>query len=151
MSRFHFRLQAVLRVRQLERDECQHSLSAALDAERQLAETASEIIGAIEEVQQQMRGASLPGGVFIDGLRQAQRYATQLEGDLHVLRQREARVKEDVQLRHERLVDANRAVRVLEKLRHRQIEEYRRNQTRLENRAMDEFASTGSLRRECTS
>jgi len=148
MRDFRFRLATLLQLREATRDERQAALSEAFRVDevlRRQSETVAEELG---RLQTQCRAAAGPGTVDVDRLVEAHRYELALRiQDQKLQRQREA-VAEEIERRQQALVEANREVRVLEKLREKQAGRHRAELQRRERKQMDEAAVQRACREE---
>lgn len=149
MSQFEFRLQTLLRLREHARDERRAQLADALrvDAElqRRQQELETDLTGARDS--QRIR----PGVVDIDRLLSAQRYELLLQAHLAGVVQQRAHVAKEIDARRQVLVEADRDVRVLEKLRETQHQRWNADQQRLDQRRFDEVAGIGHWRQKARS
>jgi flagellar FliJ protein len=140
MAKFKFRLATFLRLREATRDERRAELAEAYrvdDLLRQRQDTVGRELGWLKS---QCRRAAGPGAVNIDQLVEGQRYELALKAQQSQLaRQREA-VAAEIQRRQQALVEANREVRVLEKLRERQALHHQQEENRQEIKQLDETA-----------
>ena len=146
MSMFRFRLSPVLRVREAARDERRAALAEAYrvdDLLRRRLEAVAVELGGLLGVS---RLAARPGSVDVDRLVETQRYTAALRSQAAlVLRQRED-VTAEIQRRRQALLEADREVRVLEKLRQRQAERHRADEDRREAKRLDEVAQHNAMR-----
>ena len=140
---FQFRLKTLLRMKIAERDERRAELAKALRAEALLQEQQAGVAQEQADVKQQARKHKSPGAGNMDRLLATNRYelvlaarATQLQGQL-------AQVVAESQRRRLALVEADRQVRTLEKLRERQAKAHRTAEERQESKQMDELANLG--------
>jgi flagellar protein FliJ len=145
---FQFRLKTLLRLKVAERDERRAELAKALRAEELLREQQATVIGEQAEIKQQARRQKSPGAGNVDRLLATNRYelvlaarVTQLQGQLE-------QVVAESQRRRLALVEADRHVRTLEKLRERQALAYRDAETRHDAKEMDELAILGHVLRQ---
>lgn len=135
---FRFRLQTLLRIRQVRRDQVRAALARGHQATEKLN---VEIEGLGQEIQDNRAlHRQRPGEFDIDRLLQAERYEL-------VLKSRQLQLMEDAQklaVEVEKirlvLVEADRDVRVLEKLRETQSQRAREELARQEMKALDEVA-----------
>jgi flagellar FliJ protein len=145
---FHFRLETLLRLRIAERDQRRADLAKALRAEEMLQ---SELQG-VQRQQSELavRGRQLksPGAVDVDALLQTHRYELVLLTQLRQLASQLVQVQTETERRRLMLVEADRQVRVLEKLRERQALAHRKQAERLENKQLDEQAILGHVRHQ---
>lgn len=138
MSKFKFRLATLKKLREAARDQRRADLAEALRADEIIDEQSLAVRRALSAMVQECRAASGPGPVDVDRLAQAHVHALVLEGqDLHLARQREA-VAGEIEVRREALVQADREVRVLERLEEKQSARHRRGEEYREVRQLDE-------------
>jgi flagellar protein FliJ len=145
---FHFRLNTLLRLRVAERDQRRAELAKALRAEAMLRveiEALGERQAAAKELGRQLKS---PGAADIDALLQTHRYQTVLAAQHRQFASQLEQVEAEAERRRQALVEADRQVRVLEKLRTRQAADYRQGQERLEAKQFDELATAGYVRRQ---
>jgi len=83
----------------------------------------------------------------VDRILQTHRYEAILKGTLAQLAAQEKQVAAEVERRRQALTEADRQVRVLEKLKERQRDEHQRGQQRQEMKQMDEIAGLAFHRR----
>jgi flagellar protein FliJ len=88
-----------------------------------------------------------PGVADVDALLQAHRYEIVLAAQMRQLNDQIAQVVAESERRRQVLVEADRQVRVLEKLRDRQATTHRQEEQRLETKQFDELALVGYTRR----
>ena len=144
---FHFRLQTLLRLRIAERDERRADLAKALRAEAVLQEQARRLASERAELAERGRQLKAPGAANVDALLQAHRYELVLAAQAQHLKTQIAPVAAEIERRRQALVEADRQVRVLEKLRQRQAAAHRQREERLEIKRLDEQAQLGFIRR----
>jgi flagellar FliJ protein len=141
MPRFQFRLKSLLSLREAARDERRAQLAEAYAAQRKLDERRQALEQDLEEHKQMCRAGILPGRIDVDRLLTANRYELVLRAELGVVAKHEQTLAVEIERRRQALVVADRDVRVLEKLRERELERFRREQARQETKQMDEIAS----------
>jgi len=145
---FHFRLETLLRLRIAERDQRRADLAKA---QRALEMLRAEERG-VEEQQaaaaQNARRLKLPGAADVDALLQTHRFELALATQRRTLVTQIAQVQAEGERRRQALVEADRQVRVLEKLRERQALAHRRESDRLEVKQFDELAAQNFVRRK---
>ncbi len=122
----------------MERDHRRADLAKALRAEEVLR-------GEIEKLQLEQRSAAdqgrvlkSPGAADVDSLLSMHRYAVQLVAQQKLLVAQLSQVQAECERRRMALVEADRGVRVLEKLRERRSSEYEHEQLRREAKQLDE-------------
>jgi flagellar FliJ protein len=148
MSPFHFRLATLLRLRLADRDARRAELARAQRAEDMLVAQSAELDG--ERLALRGRDESLrsPGEADIDALLRGHRYELIVRSQQAQVAQQLAQVRAELDRRRQALVEADREVRILEKLRERQEAEHTARESRLEQKEIDELATIGFGRRE---
>lgn len=146
MSAFQFRLATLLRLRLAERDERRSDLAKALAAAEILERQRQSLAAEREENRDRIRRVGAPGG-NVDSLIHGHRYEAILKVRAAQLAAQEAQVEREVERRRAILVEADRQVKVLEKLKERQAAEHRSSQDKLEVRQLDEAGTLGHFRR----
>ncbi len=142
MSRFRFRLATLRKIRVAHRDQMQAQLAEALQAvdvlEQQLAAIQSEHQALLNTRRAAIQGAAPDVNQLLD----AQRYQALLRAQEATLAEQVQVLQAEVQRRRQALTEANREVRVLDKLESRQLAAHRQHQLRSEAKELDEIAST---------
>ena len=141
MARFQFRLKTLLAVREASRDERRVQLAEAQAEDRELKERRAILERELANQQESVRSGTSPGRLDIDRLITAHRYDMVLRRELQVLLEHEQTLAAEIERRREALVAADREVRVLEKLRARQHEQFRQQQSLVETKQLDEVAA----------
>ena len=148
MPPFRFRLETLLRLRLVDRDQRRADVAKAQRAEAMLREQAAEI----EREQAEIRGLSRrlmsPGAGDVDALLRSHRYEMVLRSQAQQLAVQITQVVAEVNRRRQALVEADRQVRVLEKLRERQLAAHAAREAKQEMKELDELASIGFVRQE---
>jgi flagellar FliJ protein len=146
MAKFKFRLTTLLRLRETTRDERRAELAQAYGVDDVLRDRLERVGREVERIRRECREAAGPGEVDVDRLAEAQRYELALRAQqTQLVRQRET-VAAEIQRRRQALLDANRDVRVLEKLRDKQADAHRAAEDRREARRLDEAAQVQFMR-----
>jgi flagellar FliJ protein len=140
MAGFQFRLQTLLRLRESARQQRRVELAQACEAEGLLREQLAFLSTEQIETRKRSQIGASPGPVSVDQLIGAHRYASLLLARQRQLEQQRAKVQDEIERRRQALVEADREVRVLEKLRERQREQYQRAEAQREVKALDEVA-----------
>ncbi len=143
---FRFRLQTVLRLRIAQRDERRGELAKALRAAEILQERRKQLGDEMTENQELARKLAEPGKANIDRILQTHRYEAILKGTLAQLVVQEKQVAAEMERRRQILTEADRQVRVLEKLEVRKREEHVRVEQRQEMKQLDEVAAVAFVR-----
>ncbi|MEX0675759.1 MAG: flagellar FliJ family protein [Pirellulales bacterium] len=141
MSPFKFRLTTLLTLRNAERERCRAELAAACALERQLAERRRSLEAQLERHRQWVRAGTSPGTIAVEKLKSAGQYERALRAQLaEVVADHETGAAE-VGCRQQAAARAESEVRVLEKLREREIDEFKRAQALVEVKQVDEVAA----------
>jgi flagellar export protein FliJ len=138
MPEFRFRLEKLLRLRQGTRDQRRLRLAEAQRADEELRGQLVRLAAEQDRLQGQCRQAAAPGAVDLDRLVEADRYAAVLRGEEAELHRQRETLAAEIQTRRDTLLQADREVRTLEKLRDRQQQRYRQEEQRRESKLLDE-------------
>ena len=139
MATFQFRLTTLLKLRENDRRQRQIELGQAMEAERIISSQAEAIAQEIVLAKEKVRAVSSPGEVLVDPLLELQRYTLHLRAQASVIAEQIARVRAEVERRRLMLVEADRQVRMLEKLRDKQSVAFRFDEQRREQKLLDEM------------
>ncbi len=140
MSQFEFRLQSLLKLRLAERQQRRAELAEAHRAQALLTARREAIRQEIGDMRKRSLAAAAPGRIRMERLVAAQRYHLVLREKLEALSQQQSRLDAEIERRRVTLVEADRQVRVLEKLRDRHLEAHRTGELRREVKTLDEVA-----------
>jgi flagellar export protein FliJ len=140
MARFHFRLATLLRLRETARDQRRLQLAEAERADAVLRTQLAELGARQRQLQDECRAAAAAGEVDLPRLVEAHRYAAALREQAAELEQERRTLAAEIDRRRQTLVEADRDVRTLEKLRESQRQAHRREEERQEARQIDEAA-----------
>ena len=143
-----FRLHTLLRLRIAERDERRADLAKALRAEEMLRAEQARLNAEQAELAQRARSLKSPGAANVDALLSTHRYEVVLAAQARQLSAQLTQVAAEIERRRLVLVEADRQVRVLEKLRERQAAAARIQEERLDAKRYDELALIGHSRKE---
>lgn len=151
MSNFRFRLQTVLRLRIAARDERRAELGRAQRAAEVLREQQEKIAADIIQNQVEIRDfmakqAASTGGVNVDHLLNANRHALVLKAQTAQLAQQQKQIAAEIAKRQAALVEADRDVRVLEKLQEKGMQEHELRELAKEQRELDEIGILRAFR-----
>ena len=152
MEAFQFRLRTVLRLRIATRDERRAELGRAQRAAEVLSEQQTKIAAdaaANHESTRRLMTArtTASDGVSVDGLLNAHRHALVLKAQTAQVAQQQQQVAAEIARRQSTLVEADREVRVREKLRERQQSEHEQLALAQEQRELDEVALVRAFRK----
>jgi len=139
MASFKFRLQTLVRIREATRDERREQLAEVLRIDEALASQLDDLQrDRLAARKEQSFGV---GRVDVDRMLGMQRYEALLIAEIeHVERQR-TKVGEELERRRAALLEADREVRVLEKLREARKSEWRAEEAAAEMKVTDEAAA----------
>ena len=141
MAKYTFRLNTLQKVREIHRDQQRSSLAEAFRAEHVLAESRADL--ALEEQQLRELQRSETSGQYLDvnRLLEAQRYELLLKAQSQELAKQAVLLAAESERRRQMLVEADREVRVLEKLDERHRDAHNRVEQRAETKRLDEAAT----------
>lgn len=148
MAPFRFRFQTLLGMRVSERAQKQGELAKALEAMDLLERQESELLQESHDVVESSRKFLQPGAMDVDAVVRLQRHRLILKASVDQLRKRMSDVKTEVDRRRALLVEADRAVRVMEKLSEKLAAAHEKEELALEQKLMDELAIVRAARRE---
>ncbi len=138
MAQFQFRLDTLLKIRERERDNRQLELLQALSAEEILIERAKLLDMEHQRLQENLRAATC-GVLDVDQVLGYRRYELILAAQREELGRQLEAIREEVERRRAALLEANRALRMLELLRDKQRERFLKNTLKKEFKEMDEL------------
>ena len=141
MPHFEFRLKTLLALRHNERDQRRAQLAAAFDVERQIAERRRSLEAELERQRRWVRAGTSPGTIAVEKLRTAGQYETSLRAQLEQAVANHQTAAAEVGHGQQALAAAEGEVRMLEKLRERQHDEFRRAQALAEVKQLDDVAA----------
>lgn len=147
MPRFTFRLQTLRRLREIHRDEVRGRLAEAFEAERILEERRSAVAEEAVACAESRRQALQSGALDVNQLVATQRYELVLQAEARTLAEQAAMLAEEIENRRRAVVEADRQVRVLDKLEERRRREFVDAQSKKEAKQLDEVAVTRWARR----
>jgi flagellar FliJ protein len=142
MPRFRFRLQTLRRLREIHRDEQRARLAEAYEAERLLAQQQADVDRQLGEAAGAQRQLVATGAIDVNRVLSVQRYQLVLLAQQRTLAEQAARLSTEVENRRLALVEADRQVRILDRLEQRQRERHALDRDRAEAKRMDEIALT---------
>ncbi len=138
MVRFDFRLKGLLSLREHERDVQHAALAELLAAERRLAQQRRDVAQQLAASQLAQRASTARGRLDLNRLQTASAFDAMLRAELAALDEQAVSLADVVAQQQLALVEAERQVRLLEKLRERHWQQWLRAQAGAERRALDE-------------
>lgn len=140
MARFRFQLAKLRRLREIARDERRVRLAEAYRAQDVLADQTSMVASEIEMSQLQQRKLIETGAPDVNQILEAQRHQLALESQRETMLRQTADLDAEIELRRQALIEADRQVRVLDRLEERRREEHQRDERLLEVKQLDDAA-----------
>jgi flagellar protein FliJ len=140
MTKFSFRLAGLLRLRQTACDQRRVQLAETQRTEADLHGQLGRIEVAQKQLQHDCREAAGPGTVDLRRLLEGQQYAATLRLRETELRRQRELLAAEIERRRQALIEADRDVRTLEKLRDNQLQTYRQAEQRQDAKRLDEAA-----------
>jgi len=147
MARFQFRFATLLRLREAARDERRQELAKAMEAEEIVRQRILQVEADLASLRERARAMAGPGDVDVDGLLDTQRFESVLRDQQRQLNEHQGTLRAEIERRRQAVVEANREVQILERLRQRQLERRREEENRREIVTLDEAARVGELRK----
>jgi flagellar export protein FliJ len=129
------------------REQCQLDVAEAEDARRRLVAEQKLLERRLAALQAGMRSSVSPGLVDLQRLSSAGDFSSRLQVQLTELSQQRVRLEEEIARRRQALVEADRDVKTLEKLRERQHQQHEMAARRAGQKLQDD-ASARSFARE---
>jgi len=151
MAKFTFRLATLLKLREEIRDERRSALAEAFHAEELLVGRIGEIEGENNTLRERRGTIAASGNVAVDELLEMQRYEAILTAELNTLGRQRKLLDVEITRRQEAAAEADRDVRVLEKLRERQHDSYAAKEEAKVRKELDEFANLRHGRKDRSS
>ena len=138
--KFTFRLATLLKLRESTRDERRNHLALAYRAETMVLEELERVDGDMKSLRRRVQAAVRPGEIDVDILINAQRFELVLKSrKQHAVQQQEL-VKSEIERRRQSLVEADREMKILEKLRERHHERWQAEENLQDIKRLDEIA-----------
>ncbi len=147
MARFSFRLASLLKIRVHAREAQQTELATALRRLKLAEQARSEVQLELGDLEQQMRTSKRGTSIDIDRLLEGHRYQLALSARVAELTRVIGEAQQEVERCRLKLIDADRDVKVLEKLHEQQLDEHRRNLEQHELKQLDETAVQRAVRK----
>jgi flagellar FliJ protein len=141
MAKYNFRLNALQKVREAHRDQQRASLAEAFHAEQVLAENRAQLVAEGRELRDLQRSANEGQYLDVNRLLEAQRYELLLKAQGQELAKQAVLLAAETERRRQTLVEADREVRVLEKLDERHHRAHVRDEQRVETKRLDDVAT----------
>jgi flagellar export protein FliJ len=140
MAKYQFRLETLQKVREARRSQQRAALAEAFRAEQVLASNRADLEAEAAELREVQRSAAAGRYLDVNRLLEAQRYELLLKARGLELAKQATLLAAETERRRQALVEADRDVRVLERLDERKRREHDRRTQRLEVKQLDEVA-----------
>ncbi|MGQ9504033.1 MAG: flagellar export protein FliJ [Thermogutta sp.] len=144
MRKFTFRLATILKLREQEREERKRDLQQAYAAREILFQQQSALAIERQNLSETLRKSLLQGNIDADQMLACRRYETVLNAQRDYLSQQMSVIDKEIEKRQQALVEANRAVRILELLREKQRIAHEKEEATREIKALDEIGNRKS-------
>jgi len=141
MSKFRFRLATLRKLREIRRDELRTKLAEASRATQMLDEQIMAVGSELTNLLNEQR-AAIAGSADVNVLLETQRYQAILRAQQSTMRDQAGILEAEVERRRLAVVEADKEVRLLEKLNERQRNEHQKQLQRAEVKELDEIASS---------
>jgi len=140
MAKFRFRLATLRKLREAHRDEVRGKLAEAYQAAQMLEEQQIALGEELFSLQTTQREYASQGTTNVNRLLEAQRYQAVLRAQQATLKDQASVLATEVERRRQNVVEADRQVRVLDKLHDHQQEQHQQEASRREMKELDEVA-----------
>ncbi len=140
MPAFRFRLQTLLKLREADRQQRQVELAEAHRADQLLCEQMESLAAELEMHKRQVAAAKQRDQIDVNQLLNSNRYELVLKTQAAALAQQREQVGQEIERRRQAVVGADREVRVLERLRERQLRAHQQAEAVRETKQLDEVA-----------
>lgn len=140
MKKFSFRLATLMKLREADRDERRGELAKAYRAIEVIDGRLAEIEQELQSARSVGRTGADIGDIAVDTLLDYERYELTLMAEKKNVESQRTQVAEEAERRRAALVEADREVQVLDKLREKQLARHRAEQQRAELRQLDDVA-----------
>jgi flagellar FliJ protein len=141
MAKYKFRLATLQKVREARRTQQRQALAEAFRAEELIAESRDALASEAAELRAVQRAAAQGKYLDVNRLVEAQRYDLLLKARDQELAKQAILLAAETERRRRLLVEADREVRVLERLDERHRDEHNRQTQHAEQKQLDEAAS----------
>lgn len=141
MAKYRFRLATLQKLRETHRDEMRARLAEAYEAERRLQQQIAEVQAEAGRQQESQKHCLEQRNPDVNQLLHTQRYQTLLRSQIATMQQQAKTIAVEIEKRRLAVVEADKQVRMLEKLHERQLAEHLLHQDQIEVKRLDEIAS----------
>lgn len=138
---FKFRLETLLSMRDYVRKERQAELTKAYEAERIVLDKIGEIDHEIESLTTKGRTMMQQGSIDVDFLVGLRRHEAFLRAQQTEATRQLGMIRDEIEVRRRAVIEADKEVKVMEKLKEKQRARYDDDEMRRDHKTMDEIAS----------
>jgi flagellar export protein FliJ len=146
MPVFRFKFESVLRYRQSRRDLCRQYLAQVLADDRQLFNQRERLQKEQQRQLQELRAIGKAGTISVEGATARRYYIGQLAGEIRVVDHNRTIVAGQIELCRKALAQAEKEMKVLEKLKDTQAALARNEQLRREGLELEEVWRAAHIR-----
>ena len=139
MSQFKFQLESVERLRQRERDEASEAYQQALLAKKKLEEQITELQEE-HDAQVVLQTKHMQNQIDVQRIMESRRYQVVLLADIAGIESTVREIEGEIERRRLILVQREQTLKTLEKLRERQLEQWKKDAARKTQAALDDWA-----------
>ena len=137
---FTFRLEPLISIRDNVLKQKQAALAEAYEVRRVVEEQQSATERAIEQNLQASRDMMLSGNIDVGFLLNVRRHDAFLVVELETYRRQIVHIDEEIEVRRQAVTEANKELKIIEKLKEKKREQYLAEERRQETIEMDEIA-----------
>lgn len=145
MKKFHFTLQKLKDFREQELDRQKNALSLLQADLRRIEEARETLIGKVEQQSEQLDRVYRLGSTASE-IAMRKRYIVTLQQEIHLKEQQAIQKQAEIEEQLSVVVEATKEVKKLEKLEEKQLEEYNLEAGKENERFIEEFVGTQSVR-----
>lgn len=141
MAKFQFRLETLRKIRIAHRDEVRAKLAEAFQASQLLEERRQAVEDELAAMQVFQREAASREQSNVNSLMESQRYQAVIRAEQQTIQEQSKQLEAEIEKRRLVVVEADREVRVLDKLEERKLQQFKQHQNRTEIKLLDDVAS----------
>lgn len=145
MKKFHFTLQKLKDFQEQELDRQKNALSLLQADLRRIEEAREVLVGKVEQQSEQLDRVYKLGSTASD-IAMRKRYIVTLQQEIHLKEQQAIQKQAEIEEQLSVVVEATKEVKKLEKLEEKQLEEYNLEAGKENERFIEEFVGTQSVR-----
>lgn len=146
MKKFQFTLQKLMDFREQELDRQKNALAVLQGDLRRIQDRREELTAMVVRYSSDLVAAG-SAGVSVAEMAMRKRYIVTLQQEIHECEQRAILKQQEIDKQLSVVVDATKDVKTLEKLEEKQLEEYKAAEGKENELFIEEFVSSGAVRR----